>query len=214
MDQNALALPWLLIAAPHLNDPNFKRAVALIVEHTEKGAMGFIINRPLQTPLASVIEYNSVEIPENIPVWYGGPVATGNGVILHTPPKTPKENQTPAQVVMSASDECLDQLIIQSEQLFGAIEDRAGATSGHQTVNDLIGPTGLSELYPFRFIVGYSGWGAGQLEEEIREGIWLQIPSSHHLVFSTPWAQLWEEAYASIGMMPREFAPGNSHFLN
>ena len=201
MDQNALALPWLLIAAPHLNDPNFKRAVALIVEHTEKGAMGFIINRPLQTPLASVIEYKSVEIPENIPVWYGGPVATGNGVILHTPPVTPKPSQSPAQIVMSASDDSLDQLIVQSEQLFGAIEDRAGATSAVPTMNDLTGPAGTAELYPFRFIVGYSGWGAGQLEEEIREGIWLQIPSTHHLVFGCPWTQLWEEAYATIGVV-------------
>ncbi len=214
MDQNALALPWLLIAAPHLNDPNFKRAVALIVEHTEKGAMGFIINRPLQTPLASVIEYKSVEIPENIPVWYGGPVATGNGVILHTPPVTPKPSQSPAQIVMSASDDSLDQLIVQSEQLFGAIEDRAGATSAVPAMNDLTGPTGTAELYPFRFIVGYSGWGAGQLEEEIREGIWLQIPSTHHLVFGCPWTQLWEEAYATIGVSPREYAPGTSLFLN
>lgn len=214
MDENALALPWLLIAAPQLNDPNFKRAVVLIVEHTEKGAMGFTINRPLETPLASVIEYKSIEIPDNIPVWFGGPVSTGNGVILHSPPSTPNPSRSPAQVVMSASDDSLDELIVQSELLFGDLQQRAGATSGQTVLNDVNMPTSAHELYPYRFIVGYSGWGAGQLEAEIRDGIWLQIPSSHQLVFKTSWAQLWDEAYATIGIMPREFAPGTSHFLN
>lgn len=214
MDQNALALPWLLIAAPQLNDPNFKRSVVLIVEHTEKGAMGFTINRPLDTPLASVIEYKSIEIPDNIPVWYGGPVCTGNGVILHSPPVKPSPSRSPAQIVMSANDDSLDELIVQSEKLFGDLQQRAGATSTGPVLNDGNMPGSANDLYPYRFIVGYSGWGAGQLEAEIRDGIWLQIPSSHQLVFNVPWARLWDEAYETIGIVPRDFAPGPSHFLN
>lgn len=214
MESNSLALPWLLIAAPQLNDPNFKRAVVLIVEHGEEGSMGFVINRPLETSLASVIEYKTIEIPENIPVWYGGPVATGNGVILHTPPQTPPANRSPAQIVLTASDDSLNDLIVRSEELFGDLQERRrhGAAALVPSISD---KSGLPrDLYPYRFIVGYSGWGAGQLEEEIREGVWLQIPSSQHLVFGSPWNQVWDDAYATMGVSPRGFAPGPSTFLN
>jgi putative transcriptional regulator len=214
MDSHSLSLPWLLIAAPQLNDPNFKRAVVLIVEHSDEGSMGFVINRPLQTSLASVIEYKTVEIPENIPVWYGGPVATGNGVIMHTPPEAAPPTRSPAQIVLTASDDSLNELIVRSDELFGDLQDRqrAGASALVQPLHDKAGLP--NELYPYRFIVGYSGWGAGQLEEEIREGVWLEIPSTQHLVFGCPWNQMWDEAYATIGIAPRGFAPGANTFLN
>lgn len=197
MDSNSLSLPWLLIAAPQLDDPNFKKAVVLIVEDGEEGAMGFVINRPMPTPLADIIDFEgrNGDIPDNIPVWYGGPVAADNGIIMCPAPGTNAQFESPARVVLTASDDALDDLIARANELFGPRSPE-------------------EDLCPYRFIVGYSGWGKGQLEEEIREGVWLQIPSSHLLLFNCPWNRLWDEAYATIGIAPREFIAESSPFLN
>ena len=81
-----LSVPWLLVAAPQLSDPNFARSVVLIVDHSERGAFGFILNRQVRTPLSQLVDLPGLAIKDEVPAWYGGPVGTDLGVVLQWRP--------------------------------------------------------------------------------------------------------------------------------
>ena len=193
---NDLALPWLLVATPQLVDPNFRQAVVLMVEHSRTGSMGFIVNRPLEGALADVVTLPDEEIPENLPAWFGGPVETRSGLVM----KPAEQNSfdavartpTPPAVTLSASEDLLKTLI-----------KRAAAK-----------PPPGAPLYPFRFILGYAGWGAGQLHNELLAGAWIQVPATDQLVFDTPWRDLWERAMRVVGATPRSLAPVEHNYLH
>lgn len=165
----------LLLAMPTLTDPNFSRSVVLICEHNPEGALGLIVNRPLQLHLGQILEQLKLgqagaEVAAR-PVFSGGPVETQRGFVLHDAPED-----------FSDSLQVGDALAITaSETVLAAIVRSAG---------------------PRRFLValGYSGWGAGQLERELAENAWLSAPSSPTLVFDTAVEERWREAAARIGV--------------
>lgn len=204
--QRTISVPFLLIATPQLTDANFKRSVVLMVEHNANGSMGFVINRPVQLSLADLVLTAGVQIPENVPAWYGGPVESSTGIILHR--KAPDETGV-GGLTLSASETSLidlvDYSVRRSEQL------KNGVVS---TVTDPDQRSDDDWLYPYRFLVGYSGWGAGQIDEEVRQGAWIQIPLADEILFNTKWGSIWEAALGHVGINPKALVTANHQYLN
>jgi putative transcriptional regulator len=202
MDQS-LSLPWLLLATPQLLDPNFKKTVVLIVENTAKGSLGFVLNRPVQTSLADIVTAPNVEVPDNVPVWYGGPVERASGIILQDRTEAERRGAgQPVSLSLSSSETALTDLVDHSRRRISEL--KAPASKGPA-------PDGL---YPFRFLVGHSGWGPGQLVGELRAGAWIQAQATWRLLFNTNWKLLWDEALGTIGASPKTLAPAVHQYLN
>lgn len=203
-----IKMPCLLVALPKLVDPNFHKSVVLLVEHSEEGAMGFVINRPSSVPLEELLCEDDVEVPTEIPAWYGGPLNTSNGLVLH---KATDESN-------SSSDEFLsDEIAISSskESLKGLIE--YAKIVHEQCLSEQSEPSPTCQktaLYPFRFIAGYSGWEPNQLDQEIKEGAWLQIPMDKEIIFYTPWQNIWDEVLNKIGVKPFDIVSQGSNYIN
>ena len=141
-----------LIASPHLEDPNFMRAVVLMVQHDDEGAFGLILNRPFEQRLADVFtpEFGD-EWHREMPVYLGGPVP-GPLIAIHNSEEFAEQAIIPG-VFLSARREAMDALI-------------------QETACDL------------RVFHGYSGWAAGQLEDELEAGGWLVSSACAEDVFS------------------------------
>jgi len=171
--------PGLLVAAPELMSAPFRKAVVLLVEHNEEGALGFILNRPATMDLPSVlsevgIEHEEAKLPK-VEVLEGGPVTPGAGWIVFEPtgdePKDDDRIEVADNLAISSSLDMLKALA------------QAGSTQRKQLLS-----------------LGYSGWGAGQLEEEIRKGSWIPVSLHRHILFDTPLEDRWHQALASAGI--------------
>ena len=111
----ALGPPTLLVASPQLQDPNFKKSVVLLLEYSDQGSMGFVINRPAGVPLQEVLSEQDYDIPTDVPVWFGGPVETETGIILHNQADTEaaeaeKKAMGPS-VILSSNEQTLESLL-------------------------------------------------------------------------------------------------------
>lgn len=182
---NALA-PGLLIASPPLGDPNFDRTVVLLALHSESGALGFVVNRAAPMTLGELLSfagYGDVGQGDKSTVYLGGPVQPSSGWIVCIDPEMPSDD--------------------------GVIEvgDRVRVTSSRSAFDALardverLGP-GAADPKRRMVVLGYSGWGPGQLEGEIAAGAWLPVPLAESVVFDTKLADRWERAYTSIGLTP------------
>ncbi len=164
-----------LIAMPALDDPNFAQTVTLVCEHSAEGAMGIVINRPTEVTLEDLFQHLELEIHDSRAkervVYAGGPVQRDRGFVLHPP------------------GEEWDATLRISEEI-------AVTTS-----RDILAALARGEG-PERCLValGYAGWGAGQLEEEMGQNAWLSGPASPEVVFDTESAQRWRAAAAGIGV--------------
>jgi len=164
-----------LIAMPALDDPNFHGTVTFICEHNDQGAMGIVINRPLTMTLGEIL--SQIQIPTQADeiarqaVYMGGPVQTDRGFVLHNP--------------VGEWDSML------------RINDELGITTSKDILQDIAVGAG-----PRRILValGYAGWGAGQLEQELADNVWLCGPADISIIFDTPWQQRWEAAAALMGV--------------
>ena len=176
----------LLIAMPGMVDPNFSTTVTLICEHNEDGALGIIINRPLTLKLAGLFEQLSVDDPDPDaaadPVLSGGPVGTERGFVLHGPEHS-YENTLPVSN---------DIRLTLSRDVIDAMASGAG---------------------PDKSLValGYAGWEAGQLEEEMLANAWLSVPATPELVFDVPFADRWNSAALSLGIDIARMSPDAGH---
>jgi putative transcriptional regulator len=163
----------LLIAMPSLDDHNFNHSVMLLCEHNKEGAMGIVINHPLDFSTSDLLEH--MEIPasgnQNInPVFAGGPVQVDRGFVIHR-----------AEQLWKSS--------IQLEQ------DISITTS-----SDILHAIGRHEINNEAFIaLGYAGWEAGQLEQEILDNAWLTVAIDPDIIFSTDVTKRWEKAMQLIG---------------
>lgn len=165
-----------LIAMPGMGDPRFDHSLVYLCAHSEDGAMGLIVNKPNDTlTMAELLE--QLDIAEPVvkltgPVHFGGPVETGRGFVLHGDDyRSPMATlEVSAELRMTATLDVLEEI---------------GAGRG-----------------PARYIMmlGYSGWGPGQLESEIVQNAWLTCPADAELMFDTPNAKKWEVALARIGV--------------
>ena len=177
MDETNTLAGQLLVAMPGMLDPNFQHTVTYICEHGENGAIGIVINRPMNMELGEVFEQLSLESAEtNVlaqPIMQGGPVQAERGFVLHESPSNWESTTS------------VDQSIY--------------VTTSRDILNDLAAGQGPDRVL---MALGYAGWGAGQLEEEIRQNAWLTVPASSDLVFETPYEERWVAAAGSIGIDP------------
>jgi putative transcriptional regulator len=162
-----------LVAMPTLKDASFIKAVIYIHEHSEDGAMGFVINKPLTVSLGTVLQH--IEITDYVPavdqqiVLMGGPVGQEHGFVLHTPPAQ-LPTDTHQEICVSASRE----ILLDIAQNKG----------------------------PLHYLVtlGYTGWSANQLELEINRNDWLVVPYNNNIMFTVPMEQRWHKTAALLGV--------------
>jgi len=169
-----------LIAMPSLNDPNFEQSVSYICEHNNEGAMGITINRPGNLTFADLCEQLNIEVDdEDIarqPVFEGGPVEVDRGFILHTP-------------------------IGEWESTLAVSRD-IGLTMSQDIIEAIASGCAIDSPPPEHFIIslGYAGWSKDQIEDEIAENVWLNVPASMDILFHTPVEQRWTAAAAALGI--------------
>ena len=159
----------LLIADPFLKDPNFLRTVVFLCEHREEGSFGFVLNRKYENTLDELIP--DVE-GFKLPVFYGGPVQMDTIHFLHQYP----------------------------EDIPGGEEVMKGIYWGGDFVKavEMI-KNGEMDFKKIRFYIGYSGWGNGQLKEEMKEKSWLTVKANRKLIFQTSAEEIWKDSLKHLG---------------
>ena len=164
-----------LIAMPGMADPNFAQTVTFVCEHGPRGALGIVINRPLEMRLGEVLRQLELRPDDpalaDRPVLGGGPVQTDRGFVLHSP--------------AGHFDSTLE------------VSDRVHLTTSRDILEALAAGRG-----PERAVValGYSGWDAGQLDAEMAQNAWLTVTADERLVFETPFEHRWLAAGRLLGV--------------
>ncbi len=159
----------LLISDPFLKDPNFMRTVVFLCEHQEQGSFGFVLNRKYENTLDELI-------PDlegfKLPVYYGGPVQLDTIHFLHQYP----------------------------EEIPGAVEVLKNIYWGgdFEMVLDMIRKK-VIDTDKIRFFIGYSGWGTGQLVDELKEKTWLTVKAVRKLIFHKNHEELWKDSLKHLG---------------
>ena len=169
--------PALLLSMPQLLDPNFARTVILLCKHGDEGAFGLVMNRPLVTTGRVVVNLDPpVSTERELEVWVGGPVEPARSCML----------------IGGAS---------QDHALYGgmAIADGLSVSTSPELLRRLLEPNPPADT---RLIVGYAGWGPGQLESELEESVWLLSDVDRELLFTTPADDMWERAIRRLGADP------------
>ncbi len=164
-----------LIAMPELADPNFAQTVTYMCEHNDDGAMGLVINHQVDMSLKDVLEHLELHVDDSkaaeLPVYIGGPVQPDRGFVLHEP--------------------------LGNWEATLQVTDRIGVTASRDILAAIAEGRG-----PKRKLIalGYAGWGAGQLEQEIVANAWLNGPADRDIVFDMPPGRRWHSAAASMGV--------------
>ncbi|MEL6887127.1 MAG: YqgE/AlgH family protein [Pseudomonadota bacterium] len=168
----------LLVAMPGMGDPRFERSVILICAHSQEGAMGLIINKPAQDvdlgALLAQLEIDADPSLAGLTVHIGGPVETSRGFVLHSPDYRSRLQTLP-------------------------IGDAFGMTATLDVLEDIARGEGPGDAL---VMLGYAGWGAGQLEGEIARNGWLTVEADAGLVFDTEDEAKWAAALATLGIDP------------
>lgn len=164
-----------LIAMPGMDDPNFAQTVTMVCEHGPRGALGIVINKPLSMTLGEVFTQlgldASLSTVAQQPVLHGGPVQTDRGFVLHSPgPQWESTLHVSERVHLTTSRDILDAL--------------AGGRGPGKAIVAL----------------GYAGWDAGQLEEEMARNAWLTAPVDERLLFDVPIEDRWQAAARLLGV--------------
>ena len=161
----------LLVASPDIGDPRFDRTVVLLVRHNSGGAMGIIINRPVEErSLASLMEAlgeQTTGVEGDVLLFAGGPVEPEIGVVLHSADYHRAET--------------LD------------IDAHVAMTSTHEILSDIAHKRGPAKAL---IAFGYCGWGPGQLESELAQNGWFMAPADPKLIFDDDREKVWQEALA------------------
>jgi len=164
-----------LIAMPGLKDPNFSRTVTYICEHTDQGAMGIVINRPMDIRLAEVLDQLDIETvapgAADSQVYLGGPMQTDRGFVIHT-------GSTEFDATLSVTP---DIRVTTSRDVLESIAEGRGPEQ-------------------HLIALGYAGWSGGQLEEELSANAWLNGPADSTIMFAMSPAQRWLAAAQLLGV--------------
>jgi putative transcriptional regulator len=173
-DSNSLANS-LLVAMPSLADGNFTQSVTLVCEHSDKGALGIVLNKPLDMKLGDVLaqmklDPQQADIGER-PVLRGGPVHTDRGFVLHRPGGEWDSTHKISDFVQ----------VTTSRDILAAIARGEGPRDAFVAL-------------------GYAGWEPGQLEREILDNAWLAVPMNEQLVYEVPFEQRWQAAWQLLGV--------------
>lgn len=171
-----------LIAMPGLTDFNFNQAVIYVCAHNEEGSMGLVVNHPIvNIKLGEVLEQMSIPVTNSAInewlVYLGGPVQPERGFIIHQP-------NTSWQSTLVTSDALG---VTSSQDILQAIAQGESETQEPAPTKALV-------------LLGYAGWGAGQLEKEIADNLWLTAPADARILFETPYDVRWRAAVATLGI--------------
>ena len=163
-----------LLAMPSLDAGLFSGSITYICEHGEAGAMGIVINQPLDLSLGEIFEHLEIETLSDFdqPVLAGGPVQIDHGFVLH--PSEDKRWDSSLRVTESVE-------LTTSRDVLKAIARGEGPEK-------------------YAIALGYAGWSAGQLEEEIASNSWLTLPADHRIIFDTPIEARVNQAAAALGI--------------
>jgi putative transcriptional regulator len=172
--------PGFLVAAPTLLDPNFHRSVVLLIDHRKEGSLGFVVNRPANVTFRGVVDELGLSPPDrqlpDLPVVVGGPVAPHTGWIVFDPGNEPVTTEG----TITVSDHLR---VSASRELLRNIANSRDAAR-------------------HMLVLGYAGWGAGQLEAEIKQGVWIPVDLDERIIFETPFQNRWTAALAALGIDP------------
>ena len=163
-----------LIAMPSLKGSNFSQSVAYICEHSADGAIGLVVNQPTKITLGDLLDQMDVKYDAAIgetSLFSGGPVQTERGFILHSNEKSWESTLT--------------------------ISDTVSISSSKDVLEDIANNRGPDK---FLITLGYAGWNAGQLEDEMINNSWLTLPANQHIIFDTPVEQRWTAAAQPLGI--------------
>ncbi len=180
MSDSPLA-PSLLLAMPDLADPNFKRTVVLLVHNDEEGSFGLVLNRPTEIQADDLCDTLGISWhgDADLSVHWGGPVQPNTGWVLAGAGVL--EGQAEARSVL------------EGVHWAGSLEAlRTVASDPPEQV---------------RLFLGYAGWGAGQLEEEIARGSWIVAPASAEFSFEVDADEMWDRVWRQLGINPATVVP-------
>ena len=168
-----------LIAMPGMGDGTFAGTVIYLCEHTEKGALGLVINKPIDITLKSLFEKVELSLDRDdlaeVPVYFGGPVQTERGFVLHEPTGGDAEGYN------------------SSLKIEGGLE----MTTSKDVLEALANGAGPKKVL---VTLGYSGWAAGQLEDEISNNGWINVEAEPGIIFDTPVAERYDKALSLLGI--------------
>ena len=173
-----------LIAMPGLQDATFSRSVVYVCEHSERGALGLVINKPSDINLKAL--FDKVELPllrvdlADTPVFQGGPVQTERGFVLHEP-------------TFSLADKPQESVYASTMAIPGGLE----MTTSKDVLEALSTGAGPRKVL---VSLGYSAWGQGQLESELGENSWLTVDADSAVIFDTPVEQRYDKALLLLGL--------------
>jgi putative transcriptional regulator len=162
-----------LIAMPGLTDPRFSQSVTYVCEHNEGGAMGIMINQPAKLSYKELFEQLQLndDYNDESPLLLGGPVQKERGFVLHS-----SEKQWTSTL---------------------SVSDDIALTGSKDILDDIANHQGPKNVL---IALGYAGWDAGQLEEEIVQNSWLTVPAEKHIIFDTPLDKRWTSAAKQLGI--------------
>lgn len=164
-----------LIAMPNMADPNFARSLTYICEHNEQGALGVVVNRPIEMTLGKLFDQVEIALHDpaisDVPVYFGGPVQIDRGFVLHKPAGT-------WQSTLS-------------------VTDQVGLTTSKDILEAVAAGKGPEKIL---VSLGYAGWAPGQIEEELGQNAWLTVPASVDVLFETPPERRFDAAMELLGI--------------
>ena len=187
MSKAAYLTNQFLIAMPAMTDDNFSQTVTLICEHNPQGALGIIINRQLEMQLADV--FRQLKLPttreplSSQPVLQGGPVQMDRGFVVHR-----------------AEERTWDSTL--------RVSDQVHVTTSRDILDAMANGSGPADAF---VALGYAGWEAGQLENEMVQKAWLSVAAAPRVLFETPYEELWRAAGRLLGIDLATLSPEAGH---
>ncbi len=184
-----------LIAMPGLRDEVFSRSVVYVCEHSERGALGLVINKTCDIDLRRLFE--KVDLPlrradlSNAPVFQGGPVQTERGFVLH-------------EHIFPDADRPIETAYASSLSIPGGLE----MTTSKDVLEALASGAGPRKVL---VSLGYAAWGEGQLESELSDNSWLTVAARNSIIFDTPVAQRYDQALLLLGFESWMLSPDVGH---
>jgi putative transcriptional regulator len=202
-----------LIAMPSLEDETFAKSVVYVCEHSERGALGLVINKPSDLSMEGLFEKVDLSLHRedlmNAPVLKGGPVHTERGFVLHDAmlvdvPRSADSSAAPlSEIALEAAQEA---------QALSEVSDKESVYASTMTIPGGLEMTTSKDVLealsigagPKRVLIslGYSAWGEGQLESELAENSWLTVGADTAVIFDTPVEQRYERAMKLLGLEP------------
>jgi putative transcriptional regulator len=174
-----------LIAMPAMSDPNFSRTLTFVCEHNARGALGIVVNRPIDVTVGTLFRQVEIALDDGTlagqAVYFGGPVQLDHGFVLHRPIGTWKSTLPVGEVGLTTSRDILEAM-----------------AAGEGPEERLVA-------------LGYAGWGAGQLEDEISRNGWLTVRADTDLIFSLPAEARYDAAMQTLGFSAANLSEDVGH---